>query len=88
METPSSSAAEALRLEKADLRGVLEDAVAQRGRYYHNILTFAIRSEGDNTSAHRDTINFQAILKMLKLPKAREHGQTACLDNYLIDIRS
>lgn len=71
----SGSDAEALRLEKEQLgalRGVLEDAVAQRGRYYHKILTYAVRFEADNTRADRDTEHFQHVLKMLGLPKARE----------------
>jgi hypothetical protein len=54
------------------IREVLEEAIAQRGRYYTNYFSFSIRFETDNTSASRDTAHFQDIMKLLGLPKARE----------------
>ena len=54
------------------MREILEEALAQRGRYYSNHFSFSIRFEADDTSAARDTTHFQHIIQLLKLPKARE----------------
>ena len=54
------------------MREILEEALAQRGRYYSNHFSFSIRFEADDTSAARDTTHFQHIMQLLKLPKARE----------------
>lgn len=81
MTESSISAAELIRREKeelAALKGILGDAVSQRGKFYDKTFTFSITFEADNTSAARDTQNFQQMLKMLSLPKAvevaRSHG--------------
>lgn len=68
-------AAESIRHEREEvsaLKSVLEDAIDQRGRYYHSIFNLSVTFEADNTSAARDTHNFQQMLKMLSLPKAVE----------------
>ena len=50
----------------------IETALAQRGRHYSPFLIFAWRFEDDDTSASKDTNNFQSILKMLGLAQATE----------------
>ena len=54
------------------LRSTLETAIAHRGRYYSDFLTFAWRFAADDTAAYRDTAHFQNMLKALKLPSAQE----------------
>lgn len=54
------------------LRQVLSNAIAQRGKFYRNFFGFTVRFENDDTSAVRDTKNFQDMLRLLGIPSAKE----------------
>ncbi|KAI9787655.1 MAG: hypothetical protein M1839_000186 [Geoglossum umbratile] len=59
-------------MDGKNIQELLEEAISQRGRYYSNHFSFSIRFGADNTSAVRDTVHFQNLLKILHLPRARE----------------
>ncbi|KAI9784781.1 MAG: hypothetical protein M1839_001511 [Geoglossum umbratile] len=73
--SPTSNATQKLNMDKDQLevvREVLEEAIAQRGRYYTSHISFSIRFEADDSFASRNTTHFQNILRLLNLPQARE----------------
>lgn len=72
MSSSDSQAKAAAISEVSQLRAWIEAALDQRGRHYACYFTFAVRFEKDDTSAEKDTANFQMILKMLGLPVAIE----------------
>ncbi|KAB8270651.1 hypothetical protein BDV30DRAFT_241263 [Aspergillus minisclerotigenes] len=60
-------------LKASDLRQCLETAMATRVRQYQKVIPFAIRWQGDNIEAERDTNNFNMILRSLGFPSAVEY---------------
>ena len=58
--------------QTAQLKEVLEQAVARTEKHYEAVYTVAFRFEADDTSADRDTQHFQNFLRLLGLPKAKE----------------
>lgn len=74
MEGPSTAAPRPQTEEKEllQLREVLGEALAQRGRYYKNYISFNFRFEADNTAAHRDAEFFKDMMKLLHMPAPRE----------------
>lgn len=58
--------------EVAILRNRIEAALDQRGRRYAHVFSFYVRFEADDTSAEKDSSNFEDILKMLGLPEAKK----------------
>jgi hypothetical protein len=55
-----------------DIRRVLGDAVATRGRYYAHHHHFAVRFQDDDIKAEKDFEHFQNILKLLGVPHAKD----------------
>ena len=58
--------------QTAQLKDVLEQAVSRRGKHYEAIYSVAFRFAADDTSAQRDSQHFQHLLKLLRLPAAKE----------------
>lgn len=54
------------------VRQMLSSAISTRGRYYAHFHNFVVRFTDDDTRADKDSLNFQDILKMLGLPRAKE----------------
>jgi hypothetical protein len=53
------------------LRQVLSNTIAQRGKFYKNFFAFTVRFEGDDTSADRDTKNFQDMLRLIGISSVK-----------------
>lgn len=71
----STTTSQALQNEKEQMQGIrdiLEQAIAQRYRYYSHYYTFTLRFENDDTKVEKNSGHFQTMLKMLGLPRAIE----------------
>ena len=57
-------------------RGVLENAISQRGRPYQEMFVVSVRFEADETSADKDQQMFFNLVKCINLPLASNHPQS------------
>lgn len=52
------------------VRGVLENAISQRGRPYQEMFVVSVRFEADETSADKDQGTFFNLVKCINIPLA------------------
>lgn len=58
------------------VRGVLENAISQRGRSYQEMFVVSVRFEADETSADKDQQTFFNLVKCINIPLASNHPQS------------
>lgn len=57
-------------------RGILENAIIQRGKPYQEMFAESVRFEADETSADKDQQIFFSLVKFINIPLAANHPQS------------